>query len=119
MDSADRLFIIHSQPEGDSEGAEPAAADATSASSRSLAKRVRAMLTKIDEQLEEYDRDVGTRMHMIEASPTGKISVDDLEQALRLIKHRPDDEVIEKLVDSECAPSTPMFRYASLLTLAN
>ena len=38
-------------------------------------------------------------MHLIEASSTGKISVDDLEQALRLIKHRPDEEVMHKLVD--------------------
>ena len=57
------------------------------------------MLEKIDNQLEEYDRDVGSRMHLIEASHTGKISVDDLEQALRLIKHKPEDEVIEKIVD--------------------
>lgn len=57
------------------------------------------MLQKIDTQLEEYDRDVGSRMNLIETSQTGKISVDDLEQALRLIKHKPEDEVIEKIVD--------------------
>ncbi|SPO28858.1 related to leucine zipper-EF-hand containing transmembrane protein 1 [Ustilago trichophora] len=71
----------------------------TSASARSMTKRIKSMLEKIDNQLEEYDRDVGSRMHLIEASHTGKISVDDLEQALRLIKHKPEDEVIEKIVD--------------------
>ncbi|KAJ1576505.1 hypothetical protein NDA12_006332 [Ustilago hordei] len=64
-----------------------------------MTKRIKSMLEKIDNQLEEYDRDVGSRMHLIEASHTGKISVDDLEQALRLIKHKPEDEVIEKIVD--------------------
>lgn len=71
----------------------------TSSSARSMTKRIKSMLEKIDNQLEEYDRDVGSRMHLIEASHTGKISVDDLEQALRLIKHKPEDEVIEKIVD--------------------
>lgn len=70
-----------------------------SAASRSLAKRIKSMLQKIDEQLEEYDRDVGSRMNIIETSPSGKISVDDLEQALRLIKHRPEEEILERLVD--------------------
>ena len=70
-----------------------------SAATRSLMKRVSKMLSKIDEQLEAYDKDVGSRMHIIEASPSGKISVDDLEHALKLIKHRPEPEVLEKLVD--------------------
>ncbi|KAN0062039.1 LETM1 domain-containing protein ylh47 [Thecaphora frezii] len=82
----------------DESGSE-ASSSSSSSSSRSMSKRIKSMLEKIDDQLEEYDRDVGSRMHIIEASPTGKISVDDLEQALRLIKHRPDDEVLEKLVD--------------------
>ncbi|PWZ01167.1 LETM1-domain-containing protein [Testicularia cyperi] len=83
-----------------SEGEAPSQSSSSSSSStRSMTKRIKNMLQKIDSQLEEYDRDVGSRMHLIEASHTGKISVDDLEQALRLIKHKPDDEHIEKLVD--------------------
>lgn len=70
-----------------------------SSKAKSLYRRVRAMLQRIDKQLEEFDKDVGGRMHLIEASSTGKISVDDLEQALRLIRHRPDDEMLQKLVD--------------------
>lgn len=79
---------------------EAAAATGQSAASRSLAKRVKSMLQKIDEQLEEYEKEVGSKMHIIEASPTGKISVDDLGQALRLIRHRPSEDVLERLVDS-------------------
>ncbi|SNX86296.1 related to leucine zipper-EF-hand containing transmembrane protein 1 [Melanopsichium pennsylvanicum] len=81
------------------EKGESTSSTSASASSRSITKRIKSMLEKIDNQLEEYDRDVGSRMHLIEASHTGKISVDDLEQALRLIKHKPEDEVIEKIVD--------------------
>lgn len=79
---------------------ETASSTSQSAASRSLAKRVRSMLEKIDEQLEAYEEEVGSKMHIIEASPSGKISVDDLEQALRLIKHRPAEDVLERLVDS-------------------
>ncbi|WFD19290.1 LETM1 domain-containing protein ylh47 [Malassezia caprae] len=78
---------------------EDAGADDGSPKAKSLYRRVRAMLQRIDKQLEDFDKDVGGRMHLIEASSTGKISVDDLEQALRLIRHRPDEEVLQKLVD--------------------
>lgn len=90
----------------------------SSSSSRSLAKKVRSMLEKIDSQLEEYDRDVGSRMHIIEASPSGKISVDDLEQALRLIKHRPEDEILEKIVDKLDVDNDGLVPLTDVLELA-
>lgn len=76
------------------------------------------MLQKIDEQLEEYDRDVGSRMNIIEASPSGKISVDDLEQALRLIKHRPDEGILESLVDKLDVDNDGLVPLADLVELA-
>lgn len=84
-------------PEDRQEG--PDAEGSTSPKAKSLYKRIRSMLKRIDKQLEDFDKEVGGRMNLIEASSTGKISVADLEQALRLIKHRPDDEVMDKLVD--------------------
>ncbi|PWN50646.1 LETM1-domain-containing protein [Violaceomyces palustris] len=98
----------------DSEGS----TSSSSSSSRSLAKKIKAMLEKIDQQLEEYDRDVGSRMHIIEASPTGKISVDDLEQALRLIKHKPADEDIIKFVDKVDSDSDGLISLQEVLDLA-
>lgn len=105
-ESADKKQGTNAESERSSkeeDSAEAASRANTSANvsmgSRSLAKRINSMLKKIDHQLEEYDRDVGSRMNIIEASSTGKISVDDLEQALRLIKHRPDEEILERLVD--------------------
>jgi LETM1 and EF-hand domain-containing protein 1 len=89
-----------------------------SSSNRSLAKRVKSMLQTIDTQLEEYDRDVGSRMNIIEASSTGKISVDDLEQALRLIKHRPDEEILESLVDKLDVDNDGLVPLADLVELA-
>jgi LETM1 and EF-hand domain-containing protein 1 len=51
------------------------------------------MLSKIDAQLEEYDSRVGNSLQMISADPQGRISVQDLEKALAVIKHKPDEEV--------------------------
>ncbi|PWN40419.1 LETM1-domain-containing protein [Ceraceosorus guamensis] len=105
-----------------SESKESAEGGATSSSvssaSRSLAKRVKAMLKKIDAQLEEYDKDVGSRMHIIETSPSGKISVDDVGQALRLIKHKPDDDVLEKIVDKLDVDNDGLVPLADLVELA-
>lgn len=89
-----------------------------SAVSRSLAKRVRGMLEKIDSQLLAYEEEVGSKMHIIEASASGKISVEDVEAALRLIKHRPDEEVLERLVDSMDKDKDGLIPLAEVVALA-
>ncbi|KAF7295005.1 MRS7 family protein [Mycena indigotica] len=71
-----------------------------------LTKRIRSMLTKIDKQLEEYDSRVGSSLQLMSADAQGRISVKDLEKALAVIRHKPDDDVghavIQKLdVDND------------------
>lgn len=66
--------------------------------SGALTKRIRSMLTKIDAQLHEYDSRFGSSLQMISADPQGRISVQDLEKALAVIKHRPDDEVGQAVI---------------------
>ncbi|KAI3610662.1 mrs7 family protein [Moniliophthora roreri] len=66
--------------------------------SGALTKRIRSMLTKIDQQLEAYDERVGSSLQMISADAQGRISVDDLQKALAVIKHRPDDEVGQAVI---------------------
>jgi len=63
-----------------------------------LAKRIRTMLTRIDAQLNTYDSRVGSSLQLISCDPHGRISVKDLEQALRVIKHAPGEEVMENIV---------------------
>jgi LETM1 and EF-hand domain-containing protein 1 len=69
--------------------------------SGALTKRIRSMLTKIDAQLQAYDSRVGNSLQMISVDSQGRISVEDLEKAIAVIKHKPDEEVghlvIEKL----------------------
>ena len=66
--------------------------------SGALTKRIRSMLTKVDAHLQEYDARVGSSLQMISADAQGRISVTDLEKALTVIKHRPDDEVIQAVI---------------------
>ncbi|KAG6879528.1 hypothetical protein C0992_001861 [Termitomyces sp. T32_za158] len=66
--------------------------------SGALTKRIRSMLTKIDQQLEEYDSRVGSSLQMISADAQGRISVQDLRKALAVIKHKPDDEVGQAVI---------------------
>ena len=63
-----------------------------------LTKRIRTMLTKIDSQLQEYDSRVGSSLQTISADAQGRISVQDLEKALAVIKHKPDDEVGQAVI---------------------
>lgn len=59
------------------------------------------MITKVDAQLSDYDAKVGNSLQMISCDPQGRISVEDLHKALKVIKHKPDEEighaVIQKL----------------------
>ena len=66
--------------------------------SGALTKRIRSMLTKIDKQLQEYDSRVGSSLQMISADAQGRISVQDLKKALAVIKHKPDDEVGQAVI---------------------
>jgi LETM1 and EF-hand domain-containing protein 1 len=66
--------------------------------SGALTKRIRSMLTKIDTQLQEYDAKVGSSLQMISADAQGRISIDDLEKTLDVIKHKPDEEVVQAVI---------------------
>jgi LETM1 and EF-hand domain-containing protein 1, mitochondrial len=56
------------------------------------------MLTKVDAQLQEYDARVGNSFQMISADAQGRISVQDLEIALAVCKHKPDTDVGQAVI---------------------
>ena len=57
------------------------------------------MLTKVDAHLEDYDTRVGSSLQMISTDAQGKVSVQDVEKALAVIKHKPDDEVVRAVIE--------------------
>lgn len=70
-----------------------------SKASHRLGSRLERMIQKIDKELEQYDTEVGSKLNIIQANESGQISVNDLEEALRIIKHTPgDNERIKKIV---------------------
>jgi LETM1 and EF-hand domain-containing protein 1 len=48
--------------------------------------------------MEAYDARVGSSLQMISADAQGRISVQDLEKALAVIKHKPDDQVGQAVI---------------------
>ena len=61
-------------------------------------KQVKSMINKIDSQLSDYDEKVGNQLNLIQVNQLGQISIHDLKQALRVIKHSPDEETINTIV---------------------
>ncbi len=52
------------------------------------------MLDKIDKQIDSYDSKVGSSLNHINVDSEGRLTVGDLERALKVIKHAPTDEII-------------------------
>lgn len=52
------------------------------------------MLDKIDKQIESYDSKVGVSLDHINVDSEGRLTVGDVERALKLIKHAPSDDQI-------------------------
>ncbi|RIB16039.1 LETM1-like protein, partial [Gigaspora rosea] len=70
----------------------------SSVSSR-LGSRLEKMIRRIDKELEQHDSEIGSKLNLIQANESGQISVNDLAEALRIIKHTPgDNERIKKIV---------------------
>lgn len=86
--------------------------------SGALTKRIRSMLTKIDAQLSAYDARVGSSLQMISCDPQGRISVEDLEKALAVIKHKPDEEVGHKVIEKLDADGDGFVELEHVLGLA-
>ncbi len=57
------------------------------------------MLTKIDKQLQAYDERVGSSLQMISCDPQGRISIEDLQKGLAVIKHKPDEEIVDIITE--------------------
>ncbi|KIO34413.1 hypothetical protein M407DRAFT_16936 [Tulasnella calospora MUT 4182] len=59
-----------------------------------LILKIQSMLDKIDKQIESYDSKVGVSLDHISVDSEGRLTVGDVERALKLIKHAPDDDAI-------------------------
>jgi LETM1 and EF-hand domain-containing protein 1 len=56
------------------------------------------MIAKLDQELQAYDADVGNKLQAFQANERGELTVKDIESALKVIKHAPDEEKIKQIV---------------------
>ncbi|KAF9983594.1 hypothetical protein BGZ65_001628 [Modicella reniformis] len=66
--------------------------------SRRLGSRLEKMIAKLDQELQAYDADVGNKLQAFQANERGELTVKDIESALKVIKHAPDEEKIKQIV---------------------
>src|SRR5690349_5313892 len=55
------------------------------------------MIAKLDKELEAYDAE-GNKLQQFQANERGELTVKDIEEALKIIKHAPDAENIKQIV---------------------
>ncbi|VDB99117.1 unnamed protein product [Peniophora sp. CBMAI 1063] len=108
----DELAALMAENEGTAAAEDPKSAQAA------LVKRVRSMLTKIDKQLEEYDARVGNSLQMVACDPQGRIPIRDVEKALNVIKHKPEEDVVKNVIEKLDADKDGFVELEHVLTLA-
>jgi LETM1 and EF-hand domain-containing protein 1, mitochondrial len=57
------------------------------------------MISGIEAELAKYDSEVGSKLNLVKTNEEGQISISDLEEALKVIRDRPNDERIKKIVN--------------------
>ncbi|KAG0047052.1 hypothetical protein BGZ83_007795 [Gryganskiella cystojenkinii] len=66
--------------------------------SRRLGARLEKMISRLDQEIKAFDEDVGNRLQVFQANERGELTVEDIETALKIIKHAPDEESIKRIV---------------------
>ncbi|KAI1315154.1 hypothetical protein EDD11_001259 [Mortierella claussenii] len=65
--------------------------------SKRLGSRLEKMIAKLDQELKAYDAE-GNKLQAFQANERGELTVKDIESALKVIKHAPDEEKIKQIV---------------------
>ncbi|KAJ3278994.1 hypothetical protein HK104_001860 [Borealophlyctis nickersoniae] len=63
-----------------------------------ISSRVDKMITKIEKELAKYDQEIGSSLNLVRPDEEGRITIEDLGEALRVIRDHPDDERIQRIV---------------------
>ncbi|KAG0358073.1 LETM1-like protein-domain-containing protein [Gamsiella multidivaricata] len=65
--------------------------------SKRLGSRLEKMIAKLDQELQAFDAE-GNKLQAFQANERGELTVKDIESALKVIKHAPDEEKIKQIV---------------------
>ncbi|KAF9953870.1 hypothetical protein BGZ72_005091 [Mortierella alpina] len=66
--------------------------------SRRLGYRLEKMISKLDQELEAFEAAVGNTLQAFQTNERGEVTVADVEQALKVIRHAPAEENIKQIV---------------------
>ncbi|KAJ3119256.1 hypothetical protein HK098_005628 [Nowakowskiella sp. JEL0407] len=67
-------------------------------STTTLSERVTKMISKIEKELIKYDSEIGSKLNLVRPDDGGTITIEELQEALKVINDHPDDERIKKIV---------------------
>ena len=56
------------------------------------------MISKIEKELSKYDIEIGSKLNIIRPNEEGNVTIDDLQEALKVIQDHPNDDRIKKIV---------------------
>lgn len=56
------------------------------------------MISKIEAELAKYDSEIGSKLNLVKPNLEGQISIQELEETLRVIRDHPNDDRINKIV---------------------
>lgn len=90
----------------------------TPISSTRLGSRVDKMITKIESELQKYDSEIGSKLNLVKPNMEGQISIQDLEETLRVIQDHPNDERISKIVTKLDSDNDGLIAMNEILSLA-
>lgn len=63
-----------------------------------LGSQLDKMLLRIENELRKYDDEIGSKLHVLNPDHEGKVTLEELEEALKVIQANPEDERIKKIV---------------------
>ncbi|KXS18913.1 LETM1-domain-containing protein [Gonapodya prolifera JEL478] len=72
---------------------------AESSTSRYLGKRLERLISKIDQELKHYDKDIGDKLNLLKPDEYGQVTVAQLEEALKVINAHKDNPEIAQIVE--------------------
>ncbi len=64
-----------------------------------LGSQLDKMISKIEAELAKYDSEIGSKLNLVNPNNKGEISISDLEDALKVIRDRPNDERIQAIIE--------------------
>ncbi|KAJ3170735.1 hypothetical protein HDU88_008638 [Geranomyces variabilis] len=84
-----------------------------------IGNRIDKMVDDIEAQLAKIDAEIGSSLNLVRPDEQGKITIQDLEEALKVIRDHPDDERIKRIVVKLDADGDGVVAMDEILLLAN